>query len=134
MAITKKKADDIEALMHSLAITEDDLSEKFIIGSGRGGQNLHKTSSCVYLEHIPTGLAVKCQKYRFREMNRILARRMLCEKYQSQILKEKTEKQQALEKIRRQKKTRSRKQKKKVLEGKRLHGEKKAMRARPEDH
>ncbi|MCX6989132.1 MAG: peptide chain release factor-like protein [Chlamydiae bacterium] len=134
MPVSKEKDDHIQSVMRQLGIQDDDLLEKFIIGSGRGGQNLHKTSSCVYLQHIPTGISVKCQASRSREMNRYFARRLLCEKYQSLILKEKTEKQQESEKIRRQKRTRSRKQKKKILEGKRLHGEKKGLRSRPDEN
>ena len=129
MPVSKEKDDHIQSVMRQLGIQDDDLLEKFIIG-----QNLHKTSSCVYLQHIPTGISVKCQASRSREMNRYFARRLLCEKYQSLILKEKTEKQQESEKIRRQKRTRSRKQKKKILEGKRLHGEKKGLRSRPDEN
>ena len=125
----KEKIEEVNATLESLGIKEEDLIEKFILGSGRGGQNLQKTSSCVYLKHIPTGIEVKCQQDRSREINRVLARRMLCEKVQSQILGEKTARQQEIEKKRRQKRTRSRKQKKKMLEGKRLVGEKKKLRA-----
>lgn len=67
------KWDEIFAKMASLGISEDDLVEKFILGSGRGGQNLQKTSSCVYLKHIPTGTEVKCQRTRSRDLNRIYA-------------------------------------------------------------
>ncbi len=129
MTMRKEKIEEVNATLESLGIKEEDLIEKFILGSGRGGQNLQKTSSCVYLKHIPTGIEVKCQQDRSREINRVLARRMLCEKVQSQILGEKTARQQEMEKIRRQKRTRSRKQKKKMLEGKRLVGEKKKLRA-----
>ncbi len=133
MVVSKDKENELAALMEKLGIKEDDLIEKFILGSGRGGQNLQKTSSCVYLKHLTSGIEVKCQQDRSREMNRFFARRLLCEKYQEQILQEKTKKQQAIEKIRRQKQTRSRKQKKKMLEGKRIHGEKKQMRSKPSD-
>src|SRR6185436_10588305 len=46
----------------TLGIHESDLIEKFILGSGKGGQKVNKTSSCVYLKHIPTGIEVKCQQ------------------------------------------------------------------------
>jgi len=74
------KWDEIWAKMASLGISEDDLIEKFILGSGRGGQNLQKTSSCVYLKHIPTGTEVKCQRTRSLNLNRIYARRELCKR------------------------------------------------------
>lgn len=47
------------------------------IGSGPGGQKINKTSNCVQLRHIPTGLSVKCQETRSREENRRIARRIL---------------------------------------------------------
>lgn len=112
------KWDEIFAKMASLGISEDDLVEKFILGSGRGGQNLQKTSSCVYLKHIPTGTEVKCQRTRSRDLNRIYARRELCEKIASQILKIKTEKIQEIEKKRRQKRKRTKRAQEKVLESK----------------
>ncbi|NDD57892.1 MAG: peptide chain release factor-like protein [Chlamydiae bacterium] len=130
----KEKEDEIKKKMQSLHIDENDLLEKFILGSGRGGQNLHKTSSCVYLKHIPTGIEVKCQKERSRDLNRWIARRMLCEKYEEKILLLQSEKQKQVEKIRRQKRTKSRKQKQKMIEEKRLRSEKKGLRAPCKEH
>jgi len=85
----------------------------------------------VYLKHIPTGIIVKCQKDRSREMNRFIARRRLCERFEEKILKIQTEKQKLIEKIRRQKKRRTRKQKEKMLEEKRQRSEKKTLRKPP---
>jgi protein subunit release factor B len=92
MSISKDKEDEIRRLMHDIGLKEDDLVEKFILGSGRGGQNLQKTYSCVYLKHIPSGIEVKCQKDRSREVNRWHARRAICEKFQNEILLQKTKK------------------------------------------
>jgi hypothetical protein len=39
--------------MQKLRITEEDLEESFIRGSGAGGQKINKTSSTVVLRHIP---------------------------------------------------------------------------------
>ncbi len=117
--------------MDKLGIKGKDLQEKFILASGRGGQKVQKTCSCVYLKHIPTGIIVKCQKDRSREMNRFIARRRLCERFEEKILKIQTEKQKLIEKIRRQKKRRTRKQKEKMLEEKRQRSEKKTLRKPP---
>ena len=40
-------------------LNEDDLDEQFVRGSGPGGQATNKTSNCVVLRHIPTGIVVK---------------------------------------------------------------------------
>lgn len=37
----------------------EDLEENFVRGSGPGGQAVNKTSNCVVLKHIPTGIVVK---------------------------------------------------------------------------
>lgn len=116
--IYKDKWDALQAKMAELGISEDDLVEKFILGSGSGGQNLQKTSSCVYLKHIPTGIEVKCQKERSRDMNRFFARRELCEKIEAQVFQVKTKKMQEIAKLRRQKKKRSKRAQAKVLESK----------------
>jgi protein subunit release factor B len=131
MSISNEKVAEIAALMQELGIEDKDLIEKFILGSGSGGQKINKTSSCVYLKHIPTGIEIKCQKDRSREVNRYLARKMLCETIKERLFQEKSKKQQAAEKIRRQKRTRSRKQKKKMLEGKRMHAATKSLRQAP---
>ena len=45
MPITKK-IKDLHQKMTQLHIVEDDLTEKFILGSGKGGQKINKTASC----------------------------------------------------------------------------------------
>ncbi|XP_076843281.1 mitochondrial translation release factor in rescue [Brachyhypopomus gauderio] len=59
---------------------ENDLDEQFVRGFGPGGQATNKTSNCVVLKHIPTGLVVKCHQTRSVELNRKRAREILREK------------------------------------------------------
>lgn len=40
-------------------LNEKDLEEQFVKGSGPGGQNVNKRSSCVVLIHKPTGEEIK---------------------------------------------------------------------------
>ncbi len=131
MPISPEKREELRKRMEALHIHEEELTEKFILGSGKGGQKINKTSSCVYLKHLPTGIEVKCQRDRSREMNRFLARRELCEKLEKQLTGEKTKKEQEQAKVRRQKKRRSRKTQQKILETKRDVSEKKALRKPP---
>ncbi len=131
MSISKEKQDDLAARMQRLGIREEDLIEKFILGSGSGGQKINKTSSCVYLKHIPSGIEVKCQRDRSRELNRYLARKDLCEKLEEGLSQEKSKRQQAIEKIRRQKRRRSKRAQEKVLAQKAKHGSKKQLRRPP---
>lgn len=113
--ITKEKWEKLAVWMHKLQITDADLIEKFILGSGKGGQKLHKTASTVYLKHVLSGLEIKCQESRSREDNRYFARVRLCEKLHSIVSDEKTKEQQQVEKIKRQKRRRSRRAKQKIL-------------------
>lgn len=131
MSPSKDTIDALAARMAELGVREEDLVEKFILGSGSGGQKINKTSSCVYLKHIPTGIEIKCQRERSRELNRFYARRELCEKIAELRFQEKTKKQQEFEKIRRQKRRRSRRSKEKMLQGKRHLSEKKELRRPP---
>jgi peptide chain release factor len=131
--ISKEKIDALNERMKNLSIHEGDLIEKFILGSGKGGQKINKTASCVYLKHIPTGIEVKCQRERSRELNRYLAKRELCEKIENKIFHAKTEKQMETEKIRRQKRRRSRKQKEKMLQEKKHRGSIKVLRRFPHE-
>lgn len=131
MDIRDSKRDELKRRMERLGITGDNLIEKFILGSGSGGQKVNKTHSCVYLKHIPTGNEVKCQQERSRELNRFLARRKLCERLEEELFNEMSKKKREEQKIRQQKKRRSRRQKEKMLEEKRQHSEKKQLRKPP---
>lgn len=131
MAISKEKKDSLEARMERLGIKDQDLVERFILGSGKGGQKVNKTSSCVYLSHGPTGIEIKCQRERSRDMNRYIARRELCDRIEERVLGAQSEKQQKIEKIRRQKRKRTRRAQEKMLEGKKQRGTTKSLRRAP---
>ena len=130
--VSQIKKDALTARMLALGIREPELEEKFILGSGKGGQKVNKTSSCVYLRHPPTGLEVKCGQTRSREQNRFLARRELCDRLEARQRGAQSARQQAIAKIRRQKRRRSRRQKERMLEGKHLQARKKEGRRPPE--
>ncbi len=107
--------------MESLGVREEDLDEQFIRSSGRGGQHVNKTSTCVYLKHKPTGVEVKCMRERSQSLNRFLARRELLEKIEGHAgiatagdLKQ--------EKIRKQKAKRKKKARGKYRATEPLHG------------
>lgn len=115
--------------MKRLGIREEDLIEKFILGSGKGGQKINKTASCVFLRHMPSGIEIKCQWTRSRELNRFLARRELCDRLEEQMLGAMARRRQEAERIRRQKRRRSRRQKAQVLAAKRQRSELKRLRS-----
>src|SRR3989338_8342939 len=97
-SISKGKDKALKAKMASLGIKEADLEEKFIRSSGKGGQKVNKTSSCVYLKHKPTGIEVKYQGERSQVLNRFLARRILVNKIEALILGKESEERRRIEK------------------------------------
>src|SRR3989339_1319518 len=119
--VASSKTDALSGRMSRLGIRESDLVEKFILGSGKGGQKLNKTSSRVYLRHVPSGIEVKCQRERSRSLNRFFARRELCDRLEQRLLGAQSARQQEWEKIRRQKRRRSRRQKERMLADKHHH-------------
>jgi protein subunit release factor B len=116
--------------MASLGVAESDLRETFVRSSGPGGQKVNKTSSCVQLVHIPTGLTVKCQRERSQAMNRFLARRMLLDRIEKMQRGVVEAEQERSEKIRRQKRKRSKRAREKMLEAKHRQSEKKGLRGK----
>ena len=136
MHVSKEKEKALRQRMDSLGIFEQDIVEKFVRSSGKGGQKVNKTSTCVYLKHLPTDIEVKCQRERYQTVNRFLARRILTDKIEKMILGKKSEEQQRIEKLRRQKRKRSQRAKLKILEEKKKHSQKKrerSFRPQPED-
>ena len=108
--VGKHKLDELASRMENLGIREEELVEKFVLGSGPGGQKVNKTASTVYLKHIPSGIEVKCGKERSRELNRFFARRQLCERFEKKELGIKTPRELKADKLRKQKKRRKRRQ------------------------
>ena len=88
--LSQDKKQALERRMASLGVFEDDLIEKFIRGTGSGGQKVNKTSSCVFLQHPTSKIEVKVQRERSREMNRFLAREELCSRLEEIAEKKKT--------------------------------------------
>ena len=109
-AVSEQKNKWLSEKMNALRIHETDLVEKFIRSSGKGGQKVNKTSTCVYLKHIPTGIEIKCMKDRSQSINRFLARRELIEKIEA-LTGNVTLRDLRAEKIRKQKAKRTKKTK-----------------------
>ncbi len=118
----------LEERMAQLGVREDDIVEKFIRSSGPGGQNVNKTSTCVYLKHLPTGIEVKCQRQRSQLLNRSLARHILLSKIAQRMRQDSLQKQSLKAQIMRRNRKKPKGLKIKILENKRRHSEKKSTR------
>jgi protein subunit release factor B len=90
--VSEEKKRWLKERMEAFGIYEKDIKEKFIRSSGSGGQKVNKTSTCVYLNHIPTGIEIKWMKERSQSLTRFFARRELVreiEKLSGQLTPEK---------------------------------------------
>jgi len=134
MPVSAEKIQALTERMANLGVSENEFAESFIRSSGPGGQKVNKSSTCVHLMHIPTGLSVKCQRERSQGLNRFLARRLLLDKIEAQQKGFAEEKKKLREKIRRQKRKRSKKTKEKILAAKHKRSEIKAMRGKVTDN
>jgi protein subunit release factor B len=130
MTISQEKDAALRERMERLGVREEEFRETFIRSSGPGGQKVNKTSSCVFLVHLPTGLSVKCQQERSQALNRFLARRILIDRIERLRTGLVSAERMRVEKIRRQKRRRSRRAQEKTLEAKHLQAEKKALRTK----
>lgn len=115
MGPSKEKIFALEKRMSDLGIKKDDIEEKFIKSSGRGGQKINKTSSAVFLKHKITNLSVKCGKARSQSLNRFLALRRLVDMIETAMTGKNDSELERIEKFKKQKQKRKTKTKKRLL-------------------
>jgi peptide chain release factor len=110
--VSEEKNKWLQERMEDFGIYEKDIEEKFIRSSGSGGQKVNKTSTCVYLIHIPTGIEVKWMEERSQSLNRFLARRELVRRVEG-LSGQRTPEDIKIEKLKRQKLKRKKRAKEK---------------------
>ncbi len=120
----------IQDRLDALGILAADVEERFVRGSGPGGQKINKTASTVCLTHRPSGTTVRCQRERSQAANRELAWAELCEKISEARRAEKAARRSAAEKARRKARPKSRRQKAIQVAGKRHRADIKSKRGR----
>jgi peptide chain release factor len=125
---------DITAPLHarltSLGVRPGDVEERFVRGSGAGGQKINKTSSTIWLQHRPTGVEVRCQRERSQSINRLLAWTDLVDKLERRRAQAASEIRAARELVRRQKRQKSRGQKLRMIATKKHRAKIKSKRRR----
>ena len=122
----------IDERLAVLGLRAADVEERFVRGTGPGGQKINKTSSTVWLRHGPTGVEVRCQRERSQVANRELAWRELCEKLESRVRAAREAVVAARETERRRTRQKSRGQKIRMIQSKKHRAGIKAQRGRPE--
>lgn len=128
--ISQAKERALRERMGRLGIDEASLVEKFVTGSGPGGQKINKTSNCVHLVHPPTGLEVQCQESRHRSVNRFLARLRLCDRIEENRFQRRQEQKRRLASARYRNRRRSAGEKRKLREFKKRRADRKKFRKR----
>lgn len=118
--VSPEKEKALYKRMSEFDIKEDDIEETFVRSSGKGGQNVNKTSTCVQLRHAPTGVIVKCSKDRSQSLNRYYARVILTEKIERILKNKESEQLKKIQKIKKQKRKRSKRAKEKILTQKKI--------------
>ena len=83
MPVNPQKQKELEERLGALHIRREEVVEKFVRSAGPGGQKVNKTSSAVYLRHLPTGIEIKMQQDRSQTVNRFLAWRLLAERVEA---------------------------------------------------
>ena len=120
----------LRARFVSLGVRSGDVEERFILGSGHGGQKLQKTSSSVWLRHRPTGVETRCQRERSQSANRALAWEELCAKLEERQRAGAARRQDERELERRRKRQKSRGQKIRMIQAKKHRAGIKSRRGR----
>ena len=114
----------------ALGVRLADVEERFVRGTGPGGQKINKTSSTVCLRHGPTGLEVRCQRERSQGANREVAWAELVAKLQERKTRAHAAVVDAREAERRRTRQKSRRQKVRMIQSKKHRAKHKARRGR----
>lgn len=122
---------EIENRLAALGVRPGDVAERFVLGSGKGGQKIQKTSSCVWLRHGPTGTEVRCQRERSQALNRERAWEELCGKLEALRRAGEDGARDARERLLRRTRQKSPGQKARMIESKKHRAGIKARRSRP---
>jgi protein subunit release factor B len=109
---------DVRRRLAALGVDPRDIEERFVRGTGPGGQKINKTSSTIWLQHRPTGTQVRCQEERSQTANRAEAWATLCEKLEARRAAAAAAAQAEREAGRRRNRQKSRGQKARMIEGK----------------
>lgn len=120
----------IEQRLSALGVRPGDVDERFVRGSGPGGQKINKTSSTVWLRHRPTGVEVRCQAERSQATNREVAWAELVAKLEARARAAAQAALDAREEERRRTRQKSRGQKLRMIETKKHRAKQKARRGR----
>ncbi len=123
----------IDMRLNALGVRAEDVDERFVRGSGPGGQKINKTSSTVWLRHRPTSTEVRIQAERSQAANRELAWAQLVEKLSARNRAIAEVAEQRREAERRRTRQKSHGQKVKMIEAKKHRAKHKAQRGRVSD-
>ena len=102
--VRPEKILELKSRIASLGIDLKAVEERFARGSGKGGQKINKTSSCVMLKYPPLDIIVRCQRERERSLNRFLALRELVDRVEMAVSPSTSARLAEREKIRKRKK------------------------------
>lgn len=114
----------------ALGVSPGEVDEKFVRGTGPGGQKINKTSSTVWLRHGPSGIEVRCQRERSQAVNREVAWAQLVAKLEARVRGVKAAAVDAREEERRRTRQKSRGQKVRMIQTKKHRAKHKAGRGR----
>ena len=121
---------DIQSRLAALGAPASDFEERFVRGSGPGGQKINKTSSTVWIRHLPTGTEVRCQAERSQAANREWAWREMCAKLEERARAARMRAQDLREVERRRTRQKSYGQKVRMIQTKKHRAKFKARRGR----
>ncbi|HVW22354.1 MAG TPA: peptide chain release factor-like protein [Opitutaceae bacterium] len=119
--------------LQTLGARPEEVEERFVRGSGPGGQKINKTSSTVWLRHRPTGTEVRCQRERSQAANREEAWWELCRRLATRAEAAAAARQDQREAARRRTRQKSRGQKARMVEAKRHRARRKSGRGQVGD-
>jgi protein subunit release factor B len=103
--VRPEKLAELRARIARLGINLAEIEEKYVSGSGHGGQKINRSRNCVQLKYPRRDIIIRCQRERGLALNRFLALRELADRVEMAVSPQTSRRLDEMRRLRKSKST-----------------------------